>query len=98
MDEVMDFSPSKYIRVGGDECPKTAWIKSEYHQSLVKRLELKDDVTPSIIDKKEYTKEGKLQSYFIARMGEHLSSKRRNITGWDEILGDGLTPDTTVMP
>ena len=44
MDEVMDLFPSKYIHIGGDECPKTAWINSEYCQSLIKQLGLKDDM------------------------------------------------------
>lgn len=57
MDEVMDLFPSKYIHIGGDECPKTAWIKSEYCQSLIKQLGLKDDVTPNVIDGKKHTKE-----------------------------------------
>ena len=56
MDEVMDLFPSKYIHIGGDECPKTAWINSEYCQSLIKQLGLKDDdlnPNPSIGNKGE---------------------------------------------
>ncbi len=97
MDEVMDLFPSKYIHIGGDECPKTAWIKSEYCQSLIKQLGLKDDVTPNVIDGKKHTKEEKLQSYFITRMEKYLNSKGRNIIGWDEILEGGLAPNATVM-
>ena len=97
MDEVMDLFPSKYIHIGGDECPKTAWINSEYCQSLIKQLGLKDDVTPNVIDGKKHTKEEKLQSYFITRMEKYLNSKGRNIIGWDEILEGGLAPNATVM-
>lgn len=97
MDEVMDLFPSKYIHIGGDECPKTAWINSEYCQSLIKQLGLKDDVTPNVIDGKKHTKEEKLQSYFITRMEKYLNNKGRNIIGWDEILEGGLAPNATVM-
>lgn len=97
MDEVMELFPSKYIHVGGDECPKTAWENSAYCQSLIKQLGLKDDTTPNAVDGKKHTKEEKLQSYFITRMEKYLNSKGRNIIGWDEILEGGLAPNATVM-
>ncbi len=81
--EVMDIFPSKYIHIGGDECPKTQWEQSQFCQDLIKRENLKD--------------EDGLQSYFIHRMEKFLNSKGRQIIGWDEILEGGLAPNATVM-
>lgn len=97
LDEVMTLFPSQYIHIGGDECPKTAWKESKYCQGLIKRLGLKDDTTPNVIDGMKHSKEEKLQSYFITRIEKYLNSKGRNIIGWDEILEGGLAPNATVM-
>ena len=83
LDEVMQLFPSKYIHIGGDECPKTAWERSAYCQKLIKNKNLKD--------------EHGLQSYFIQRIEKYLNSKGRKIIGWDEILEGGLAPNATVM-
>lgn len=83
LDEVMQLFPSKYIHIGGDECPKESWKRSDFCQNLIKEKGLKD--------------EHGLQSYFITRMEKYLNSKGRNIIGWDEILEGGLAPNATVM-
>lgn len=81
--EVMDLFPSKYIHIGGDECPKTEWKASRFCQKMIKDLGLKD--------------EHELQSYFIQRIDKFVSSKGRRIIGWDEILEGGLSENATVM-
>ncbi|WP_338875829.1 family 20 glycosylhydrolase [Spirosoma sp. SC4-14] len=81
--EVMTLFPGKYIHIGGDECPKTAWKQSAFCQELIKKNKLKD--------------EHELQSYFIRRIEKFLNSKGRSIIGWDEILEGGLAPNATVM-
>ncbi|PZX65937.1 beta-N-acetylhexosaminidase [Hydrotalea sandarakina] len=83
LNEVMDLFPSKYIHIGGDECPKTYWKASPFCQQLMKEQGLKD--------------EHELQSYFIHRIEKYLNSKGRQIIGWDEILEGGLAPNATVM-
>lgn len=83
LDEVMQLFPSKYIHIGGDECPKASWKRSPFCQQLIKEKGLKD--------------EHELQSYFIGRIEKYLNSKGRNIIGWDEILEGGLAPKATVM-
>ncbi|MGH2566105.1 MAG: beta-N-acetylhexosaminidase, partial [Ginsengibacter sp.] len=83
LDEVMQLFPSKYIHIGGDECPKEAWKRSAFCQQLIKEKKLKD--------------EHGLQSYFIGRVEKYLNSKGRKIIGWDEILEGGLAPNATVM-
>jgi hexosaminidase len=81
--EVMGLFPSKYIHIGGDECPKITWQRSKFCQDLIKAQGLKD--------------EHELQSYFIKRIDKFLTSKDRKIMGWDEILEGGLSPNATVM-
>ncbi|GAO43694.1 glycoside hydrolase family 20 protein [Flavihumibacter petaseus] len=83
LDEVLALFPSKYIHIGGDECPKENWKRSEFCQQLIKEKGLKD--------------EHGLQSYFIGRMEKYINSKGRNIIGWDEILEGGLAPNALVM-
>ncbi|HJV78293.1 MAG TPA: glycoside hydrolase family 20 protein [Paludibacter sp.] len=81
--EVLDIFPSKYIHIGGDECPKDRWKTCLDCQALIKSLNLKD--------------ENGLQSYFVHRIERFLNSKGRKIIGWDEILDGGLDPNATVM-
>ena len=83
LDEVIPLFPAKYIHVGGDECPKDYWKRSDFCQQLIKEKGLKD--------------EHGLQSYFIQRMEKYLNGKGRSIIGWDEILEGGLAPNATVM-
>jgi len=83
LDEVIALFPSKYIHVGGDECPKTFWKQCPQCQKVIKDNKLKD--------------EHALQSYFVQRMEKYLNSKGRTIIGWDEILEGGLAPNAAVM-
>ena len=83
LDEVIALFPSKYIHVGGDECPKEYWKQSPFCQQFIKDNNLKD--------------EHGLQSYFIQRIEKYINSKGRSVIGWDEILEGGLAPNATVM-
>ena len=83
LDEVCEMFPSKYIHIGGDECPKDEWKKCPTCQKRIKDEGLAD--------------EHQLQSYFIQRIEKYLNSKNRQIIGWDEILEGGLAPGATVM-
>ena len=83
LDEVMHLFPSKYIHIGGDEVPKTRWKRCEVCQQNIKKNNLKD--------------EHELQSYFIRKIDAYVTSKGRNIIGWDEILEGGLAPNAAVM-
>ena len=87
--EIMDIFPSKYIHIGGDECPKVRWESCPVCQAKIAQLGLKDDA--------EHTAEEKLQSYAVERMEKFINSKGRSIIGWDEILQGGLAPNATVM-
>lgn len=83
LDEVMALFPSKYIHIGGDECPKEYWKQSPFCQQFIKDNNLKD--------------EHGLQSYFIQRIEKYVNTKGKSIIGWDEILEGGLAPNATVM-
>ena len=83
LDEVMAIFPSKFIHIGGDECPKDEWKASPRVQQLIKERGLKD--------------EHEMQSWFIKQMDQYLASKGRRLIGWDEILEGGLAPGATVM-
>ncbi len=81
--EVMAIFPSRYIHVGGDEAIKPQWEASPEIQAKMKELGLKNEM--------------ELQSWFIGRVGQHLTEKGRRMIGWDEILEGGIAPDATVM-
>ena len=83
IDEILPLFPSKYIHIGGDECPKNNWKRCPQCQARIKKEGLKD--------------EHELQSYFIQRMEKHINGKGRTIIGWDEILEGGLAPNAVVM-
>jgi hexosaminidase len=83
IDEVVQLFPSKYIHVGGDECPKTNWQRCPLCQKRIRDLGLKD--------------EHELQSYFVQRMEKYINSKGKILIGWDEILEGGLAPNAVVM-
>ena len=83
LSEVLELFPSKFIHIGGDECPKVRWKSCPKCQKTMQVNNIKD--------------EHELQSYFIRRMEKFLSSKGRKLIGWDEILEGGLAPGAAVM-
>lgn len=83
LEEVLSLFPSKFIHVGGDECPKAEWKESAAAQARMKELGLKD--------------EDELQSWFITHFDKWLAARGRRLIGWDEILEGGLAPGATVM-
>ncbi len=84
LDEVVALFPSKYIHIGGDECPKHRWKECPDCQKRIADEGLKDEF--------------ELQSYFMKRVEKYLSEKHgRSIIGWDEILEGGLSKTATVM-
>lgn len=87
--EITHLFPSKYIHVGGDECPKTQWQKCPKCQARIKALNLEA--------KDGHSAEERLQSYIITHASNYLKSLGRNTIGWDEILEGGLAEGATVM-
>ena len=83
LDEVLELFPSKFIHIGGDECPRVRWKECPDCQARLTAEGLKD--------------ESGLQAYLTRRIGRYLESKGRRLIGWDEILEGGLAPDAVVM-
>ncbi|MEG2101030.1 MAG: family 20 glycosylhydrolase [Flavobacterium sp.] len=81
--EVMTLFPSKYIHIGGDECPKARWKECPNCQKKIKELGIKD--------------EHELQTYLTTRIEKFLNANGRQILGWDEMLEGGLAPNAAVM-
>ena len=81
--EVLALFPSQYIHVGGDEATHTEWEHCRKCQLRMKEHQLKNV--------------HQLQSYFIKRIDDFLTSKGRTLVGWDEIMDGGLAKNAVVM-
>ena len=87
--ELCDVFPSKYIHIGGDECPKDRWKECEKCQAKIKELGLKSDG--------KHSAENQLQSYINREVEAFMKERGRDIIGWDEILEGGLSGSSIVM-
>ena len=87
--ELCDVFPSKYIHIGGDECPKHRWQKCPTCQAKIKELGLKNDG--------KHTPENQLQSYINREVETFMKDRGRAIIGWDEILEGGLSGESIIM-
>ncbi|MGH3266070.1 MAG: beta-N-acetylhexosaminidase, partial [Trebonia sp.] len=83
LDEVMAVFPSRYIHVGGDECPTVQWRDSAAAQARISELGLPD--------------ESFLRPWLIGRMREHVAREGRRLVCWDEPNETGLDPSVIRM-
>ena len=83
LNEVMNIFPGKYIHIGGDECPKEQWQKSEFCRNMK-------------IQNGLYTDE-QLQTLFMRRIAQIIQSRGRQVIGWDEMIDGGNITDATIM-
>jgi hexosaminidase len=81
--EIAQLFPFEYIHMGGDECAKNFWEKSDAIKQLMQRENLKDL--------------HEVQSYFVKKVEKVIESKGKKLIGWDEILEGGLAPNAAVM-
>jgi len=81
--EIADLFPSPYIHLGGDECSKLWWKKSDSTQAFMRRNGLKDEIA--------------LQTYFIEQVSKYLQEKNKKVLGWHEIMEGKLDTTTIVM-
>lgn len=99
LDELCDVFPSKYIHLGGDECPKVRWQECQRCQQKAKELGLKaftkEQEGGSATT--EITVENQLQTYLLKEAESFLAAKGRRVIGWDEVLEGGLGENTTIM-
>lgn len=82
LDEVIDLFPSRYIHVGGDECPRAQWAADPRTQQLMRERGI--------------SREADVQTWFMQQIGAHLAKRGRIMVGWDELL-EGDLPDGTVI-
>lgn len=82
LDHVCDLFPSELIGIGGDECPVDEWRDSPLARA---RVEQEGLAGPE-----------RLQSWFTARIAEHLARRGRRVFGWDEILAGGAPPGAVI--
>lgn len=80
LDEVMDIFPSRYIHLGGDECPKLRWESCPRCQAKIRGLGLRPSGTQSA--------EELLQSWFMDQALAHVESKGRRAIAWNDVLVD----------
>jgi len=100
--ELCDVFPSKFIHIGGDECPKERWKKCAKCQAKIKELGLtteniKVEGGDGRGSQDGRSAENKLQSYINHEIEQFLASRGRSLIGWDEILAGGLTENAIVM-
>ena len=83
LNEVFSLFPSKYIHLGGDECPRLRWKECPHCQKRIQEEGLKN--------------EDELQSYFMHRVEKVLAKHNRKMIGWDEIIYGGINKSATIM-
>ncbi|WP_369196429.1 beta-N-acetylhexosaminidase [Streptomyces djakartensis] len=81
-EEVLELFPSRFVHIGGDECPKEQWRRSATAQARIGELGLAD--------------EDALQSWFVGHFDAWLTARGRRLIGWDEILEGGLAKGAAV--
>jgi hexosaminidase len=81
--ELATLFPFEYIHVGGDECARNFWEKSEAVKSLMQKENFK-------------TMEA-VQGYFENKVEKIVKSKGKKMIGWDEILEGGVSPTAAIM-
>lgn len=89
LNEIMDIFPSKYINIGGDECPKDRWEECPKCQARIK--------AEGITAKNGFTAEQHLQGFITKYAYGVVSARGRVMLGWDEILESEIPSDAIVM-
>ncbi|GAB2780790.1 beta-N-acetylhexosaminidase [Streptomyces daliensis] len=83
LEELLEIFPSRYVHLGGDECPKSQWRESDAARKRVADLGLPDEEA--------------LQSWFTGHFAGWLAERGRRLIGWDEILEGGALADGTAV-
>ncbi|OHS96867.1 N-acetyl-beta-hexosaminidase [Tritrichomonas foetus] len=83
LDEVMDLFETKYLHVGGDECPTDRWQACEKCKKRYQELKL--------------TNYQQLQYWFTDQLLAYIESKGHILVGWDEIYNDKMSKSAMIM-
>jgi hexosaminidase len=81
--EVAALFPNEFIHVGGDEAYHGYWESDAGCKKLMQEKGLANSL--------------ELQSYFMKRVEKIITSKKKKMIGWDEILYGGLAEGAAVM-
>jgi hexosaminidase len=81
--EMAALSPDPYFHIGGDEVEGTQWKNSASIQAFARAHRL--------------TGQNDLHAYFNSRVSKILKKHGKIMIGWDEVLTDGLSPDTVIQ-
>ncbi|RKE16912.1 beta-N-acetylhexosaminidase [Streptomyces sp. TLI_171] len=84
LDETMELFPSRYVHLGGDECPTVEWETSPAARRKAAELGLAEPAH--------------LRGWFLGRVGRHLLEAGRIPMCWAEADGSTLPVEFTVMP
>lgn len=88
--EIMELFPSKFIHIGGDECPKDRWKECPDCQARIAEL--------GIVATDEASAETQLQGYVTRYAAEVAAKQDKSVIGWDEILEcEDIPQDAVVM-
>ncbi|GAA2094265.1 beta-N-acetylhexosaminidase [Streptomyces albiaxialis] len=83
LDAVLGVFDSPVVHLGGDECPRTEWRADPAVRARARALGL-----PSV---------DATQSWFHARLAEHVRAAGRRVAGWDEMAEGGEAPEDAVV-
>lgn len=87
--EVAELFSASYIHIGGDEVPKDRWKECKACQAAIREKGLK------ATDK--HTAEELLQTVFNEELAHYLKGLGKHMTGWDEVLTEGIDRDIIIM-
>ncbi len=98
LEEVLEIFPSRFVHLGGDECPKDQWRASPAAQARIREAGLPaDGPAPGHgHDAVRVAPEEALQSWFARHFAGWLAARGRRLVGWDEILAGGLPEGAAV--
>ncbi|WP_171908725.1 beta-N-acetylhexosaminidase, partial [Streptomyces nanshensis] len=90
LEQVLEIFPSRFVHLGGDECPRDEWHASPSARARMRELAgpAGESADPAAV----------LQAWFVRHFDRWLAARGRRLIGWDEILdGDpGLTEGAAV--
>lgn len=81
--EVFELFPFEYAHLGGDEVEKDNWKKCKDCQARIKAEGLESEEA--------------LQAWFVREMEGFFKENGKRMIGWDEVVADGLSDNTTIM-
>ncbi|MBV9399241.1 MAG: family 20 glycosylhydrolase [Bryobacterales bacterium] len=81
--EMAALFPDPYFHIGGDEVEGSQWKNSASIQAFARAHRLAG--------------QGQLHAYFNSRVSKLLKKHGKIMIGWDEVLTDGLSPDTVIQ-